>query len=241
MEITKREVIASICIVAFMLCIGFLISGKISDWENDKNAKYRKAIQITDTDIFQHGMETNLGNAFVYGDLEAVDTVSYPEISGKYFYIEKVKEEYTMHTRRVSHTTTVNGKTHTYYTTETYWTWDEVDREEKKAKEIKFCGVVFPIEKIKIPGTECVDTINKSGFVRYKYYGTGTKFKGTIFTDLRNNTITKHSKFYENSNIEKTLESCVSEWEVPVFWVAWIFLIIVVVTGFYLIDNKWLE
>ena len=29
-------------------------------------------------------MRTNVGNAFVYGDLKAVDTVTYPEIGGEY-------------------------------------------------------------------------------------------------------------------------------------------------------------
>lgn len=31
MEVTKREVIASVVIVALMLIVGFIISGKISD------------------------------------------------------------------------------------------------------------------------------------------------------------------------------------------------------------------
>ena len=53
--------------------------------------------------MFQYGMDTNVGNAFVYGDLKAVDTVTYPEISGEYMYVEKVKERYTKHTRRVAH------------------------------------------------------------------------------------------------------------------------------------------
>src|SRR5699024_9745301 len=99
MEITKREIIASIAIVAIMFVIGFFISDKITDYENDKNAEYQKAIHIEDSELFQYGMDTNIGNAFVYGDLEAVDTVTYPEIGGEYMLVEKVKEKYTMHTR----------------------------------------------------------------------------------------------------------------------------------------------
>ena len=76
MEITKREIIASIAIVAIMCVIGFFISDKITDYENDKNAEYQKAIHIEDSELFQYGMNTNIGNAFVYGDLEAVDTVT---------------------------------------------------------------------------------------------------------------------------------------------------------------------
>lgn len=41
--------------------------------------------------MFQYGMDTNVGNAFVYGDLKAVDTVTYPEIGGEYMYVEKLK------------------------------------------------------------------------------------------------------------------------------------------------------
>ena len=44
MEIKKREVIVSVVIVAVMLVLGILISGKITDAQNDKNAEYYKAI-----------------------------------------------------------------------------------------------------------------------------------------------------------------------------------------------------
>ena len=80
--ITYREILASISIVAVMLLIGFVISGKISQIQDDKNAKYNKAVKIESTDLFQYGMNTNVGNAFVYGELKAVDTVTYPEIGG---------------------------------------------------------------------------------------------------------------------------------------------------------------
>ena len=106
-EITKREMLASISIIAIMLLIGLLIAGKISDYQLDKNERYNKAVKIETQELFEYGMRTNVGNAFVYGDLEAVDTVTYPEIGGEYMYIEKVKEKYTMHTRQVAHTTTV--------------------------------------------------------------------------------------------------------------------------------------
>lgn len=83
-EITKREILASISIIAVLLFIGFIISGKISDHLMDKNEKYNKAVKIEDQELFEYGMRTDIGNAFVYGNLEAVDTVTYPEIGGKY-------------------------------------------------------------------------------------------------------------------------------------------------------------
>lgn len=88
-EITKREILASISIIAMMLLIGFVISGRISNYILDRNEKYNKAIKIESSDLFEYGMRTNVGYAFVYGDLKAVDTVSYPEIDGEYMYIKK--------------------------------------------------------------------------------------------------------------------------------------------------------
>ena len=242
-EITKREIIASVSIIAIMLLIGFLISGKISEANLDRNEIYNKAVKIESTDMFEYGMRTNVGNAFVYGDLEAVDTVTYPEIGGEYMYVEKVKERNTMHTRQVAHTITVNGKTQTYYTTETYWTWDRVGSEDMKCKEILFCGSKFNSNKINIPGTHHIDTIKESSHVRYKYYGTDTKFTGTIFTDLRDNTITDNTEFHKNMNLEETVE-----WKTStgigaqiLFWIGWIVLTGFCVYGFYYIDNRWLE
>ena len=240
-EITKREIIASISIIAVMILIGVLISGKISEHQMDKNEIYNKAVKIESTDLFQYGMDTNVGNAFVYGDLEAVDTVTYPEISGEYMYVEKVKERYTKHTRQVAHTNTVNGKTQTYYTTETYWTWDRISGEDIKCKEISFCGITFKSNKFDIPSTDYIDTIKESSHIRYKYYGTGTKFTGTIFTELKDKTISDNTNFYNNMNIEETVERLESGGGEIIFWILWIILIIICVFGFYYLDNNWLE
>ena len=91
MEITKREIIISISISAVMLIIGLFISGKITDIQNDRNAEYQKAVHIEDSELFRHGMDTDIGNAFVYGDLQAVDAVTFDEIGGEYLYVEKLK------------------------------------------------------------------------------------------------------------------------------------------------------
>ena len=240
-EITKREILASISIIAVMILIGVLISGKISEHQMDENEVYNKAVKIESTDLFQYGMDTNIGNAFVYGDLKAVDTVTYPEIGGEYMYVVKVKERYTEHTKQVAHTKTVNGKSQTYYTTETYWSWDRVGSENVKCKEISFCGIAFDSNKFGIPSTNYIDTIKESSHVRYKYYGTETKFTGTIFTELKDKTISDNTYFYNNKNIEETVDCLESEGEEISFWIFWIILIIACVFGFYYLDNKWLE
>lgn len=237
-KITKREIIMSISIIAIMLLIGVLISSKISESYMDKNEIYNKAIKTENQETFKYGMRTNVGNAFVYGDLKAVDTVSYPEIDGEYMYIKKIKEKYTKHTRTVTYTDS-NGKRKTKK--ETYWTWDEVDRESKKCKEISFCGVTFDVGKIDIPGANYIDTIKESSRIRYKYYGTDTEFKGTIFTKLENNTISDNTGFHNDKTIEETVKSLESGGGLIVFWIFWILLICGCVYGFYYIDNRWLE
>lgn len=238
-EITKREILASISIIAIMLLIGVLIAGKISDHELDQNEKYNKAIKINTQDLFEYGMRTNVGNAFVYGDLKAVDTVTYPELNSSYMYVEKIKERYTKHTRTVSDYDDEGNKIGEHE--EEYWTWDRVDSEERICKEISFLGHIFTSDKIDLPGTEYIDTIKESSHVRYKYYGVGLEFTGTIFTELKDGTILNNTPFYKNKSIEETVEHLESGSMLVIFWIFWIILIGFCVYGFYYIDNEWLE
>ena len=236
-EITYREILASISIIAVMLLIGFVISGKISQIQSDRNAKYNKAVKIESADLFRYGMDTNVGNAFVYGDLEAVDTVTYPEIGGEYMYVEKEEEHYNRHTRTY---TTTDGKGHTKIHTEVYWSWDYAGSESKQCKEVSFCGIVFDSNKIELPSADYIKTIKESSHVRYKYYGTKTKYTGTIFTELKDKTISDSTSFYELS-IEETKDLLEKNSGVVIFWIIWIIVMVLAVFGFYYIDNEWLE
>lgn len=238
MEITKREILASISIIAIMILFGILISTKISEYQMDKNEIYNKAVKIEDQNMFQYGMDTNIGNAFVYGTLEAVDTVTYPEIDGKYMYISKVEEHYNRHTRTY---TITNSKGHRQTRTKTYWSWDYAGEENLKCKEISFCDITFSSNKIRFPDCKYINTINNSGFVRHKYYGVNTKYEGTIFTELKYKTISDDSPFYDGITIEKTVDYLESGIPIILFWIVWIILIVIVVFGFYYLDNRWLE
>lgn len=242
MEITKREIIASVTIIAIWICIGFLISGKIADHEQDINAEYDRAARITDPDLFSHGMATNLGNAFVYGELAAEDPVTYPELEDNYSYIRKVKERYTEHTRTVTKTrTNSKGETETYEEDETYWTWDEVDRENRESKSFTFLGTIFSVDKFKIPSLSYLDTIRESGVIRYVYYGTPAEMTGTAYTVLENGTIEDHSEFYDGMTIEAVADMLESGGGEIVFWIIWIVALCAVVYGFYYLDNHWLN
>lgn len=141
-----------------------------------------------------------------------------------------------MHTRTVTYTTGSGKHRQTHTKTKTYWTWDRVGSEELKSKEVSFCNVVFKIKKNEIPDAEYIKTIKESSHIRYKYYGTSKKYIGTIFTNLKDNTISDKTPFYKDMDIEKTIK-CLEDKEVlaqVLFWLFWIILTSGVI-GFFLL------
>lgn len=241
MKITKREVLFSIVIICVMLVIGLIISDKINDSILEQNQKYNTALQINeDADLFRYGMRTNVGNAFVYGDLTAVDPVSYPEIEGSYGSVTKVTERYTMHTRTVTKTRTVNGKTQSYTEIEHYWQWDKINSNHIHASTITFLGVEFPYGTIDGFHESYITTVNTGYHLRDKYYGSEVSYNGTLFTVLGDGTISQPI-FYNNSSIETTLNYLTNSHAVVFFWIFWMLLICGAIYGFLYLDNKWLE
>lgn len=238
-EITARELLFSVIIVIFMLTVGFFISEKISSVNDEKNQEYEQAAKIdNDRELFEYGMRTNIGNAFVSGTLKAVDTVSLPEIDGEYAYITKIKEKYTQHTKIVEHS---DGK-HTWTTVETYYTWDVVDHEDFACSRITFLDHEFECETIKFPKERYLETINESSRIRYKYYVRDIEYSGTIYTWLGDNTISK-ATFIENKGINDAVEYMCgfSKAGVVIFWIVWIIFIGAAVYGFCYLDNRWVE
>lgn len=243
-EIKPREIICSTTIIAFMLIIGFVITGRINDYISDVNKEYNVAMKINnDKELFEYGMRTNVGNAFVYGELKAVDTVSYDEVKGEYMYIEQITEKYTMHTRQVEHTVGSGKNMRTYYTTEVYWTWDKIGSDSKKSKEITFLNVKFNSSKIELPSTDYIDTVSAGYHLRHKYYGVKTKYKGTIYSELKDKTIQDKSKFYKNYKVDEAVELAKENATIGliIFWMIWIIVIGLVIFGFVSLDNKWLD
>lgn len=241
MEIKKSEIIASIVIIAVMLILGFAISGNIRQKLLEKYQEYDTAVQIDSEELFRHGMDVNIGNAFVYGDLKTLDPVSLPEINGEYSYLKKEEQEYRKHTRPVTKTyTDSKGKKHTKTETEEYWTWDTMRTYTKTATQISFLNVEFEYEKIPFPSSHQLEIISTGYHRRNVYYGTDTDFQGTIYTNLKDDTINKTS-FYKNQTILETIENLESGSELVIFWIVWVLLTIGFVVGFYYAENRWLD
>ena len=237
-EITKREIIVSFSILALMLIFGFSLSELIEDRVEDKKRMYNQALQVDSKELFEYGMETNVGNAFVYGTLKAVVPVTYEEIGDNWLWIEKERQEYTRHEREVRHE---DKDGNVYYTTEVYYTWDTVFSEDKHSEKITFLGVEFAYNKIRVADTDYIDTIYWSSDVRYVYYGTPPEHTGTIFTKLSDGTIEDNLHLYENQTIAEVLEEKNQSYAQFVFWLLWIILTIAAVGGFYYLDNSWLD
>lgn len=231
-----------------MLLVGFAISGKLEAAQIENNAEYYKAAQITESDLFQYGMDTSIGNAFVQGDLEAVDTVTFPEIDGKYMWVEKAEQHYNRHEREVQKK---DKDGNTYTEIEVYYSWDTENVDSLHAEQIKFLGVVFPYGKIKLPSPDYITTIKGNSVwswtsgeyvkVRYQYYGCSGPYNGTIYSDLRDGNIADNTSFYTGWTINHTIEQLTSSFGLILFWIFWILLTGGLVFGFVYYENDWLE
>ena len=236
-DITKREIIASFGLLAIMIMLGIIISGAIADYSERAKKEYNQAIQIDSKELFEYGMETNVGNAFVYGQLKAIDTVTFDEVGGQWLWIEKEREEYTRHEEEVEYT---DSEGNTYYETEVYYSWDVVSSKEKHSEKITFLDHEFDYDQIKVYGSEYIDTIYKGMRTRYNYHGKPIEYTGTIFTRLHDGTIDK-TRLEENQTIQEVLEEKNQDYGLVFFWIIWIMLTIAAIYAFYYLDNRWLE
>lgn len=240
-NLTLREFLFSIGIVLIMLAGGFFLSEKIASANDEANQEYYQAIKIDgDAGLFQYGMKTSVGNAFVSGTLEAVNPVSHSEIDGEYAYIEKITEVYTMHTKVVDDYDKDGNKIGSHV--ETYWEWDVVDKESMHCDSIRFLGIDFAYGTINFPGSSYIETVKVSSKVRHKFYGCDTVCEGTVYAVLKDNAVTS-ATFVNGADIDGAVEYMCSGGTAALvfFWIFWVVLICGAVFGFCYFDNKWLE
>lgn len=237
--VTNREILASIVIVLVMLTIGVSVNGSIQNHNIEKDHEYNTASRIDSKDLFEYGMRTSVGNAFVYGDVHTVDPVTYEDIGGEYSYVKRVYEEYRKHTRTVTKTKTVNGETVTYTEEETYWTWDTIRTDSRHSKYMTFLGVQFDY-KIPVPPYSHIATKSAGYHKRYKYYGSETDFSGTAYCRLIDNDM-EVNDFFHYTDIDSSYKRVTSHAPACVFWIFWMFITAGIVYMFVVIDNRWLE
>lgn len=244
-EITLREVMFSILILGMFAFLGFLVHSAIDKKVDDSTLKYRQAVSIQDEGEFRHAMDTDVGNAFVRGKVEAVTPVKTKLVKGEYLRIHVDHQKYRMHTRVVTYTTyDSKGRPHVHHRTVTYWSWDTVNSFTTNSQEVVFCGSKFKYDKFEYSCANTDETIVGGGTFnneRDVVYTTKDGFTGTIFADLRNGSVTGRPTMV-GRGIEKyreSLEKCT--WPYVLFWILWIVLTVVAIVLFYIIDNRWLE
>lgn len=241
-EVTKREVVSSIIIVLAMISIGYFISIAIHNSVSVSNEKYFKSVKIdNDADLFDHVINTEVGDIMTYGKLKAIKPVSDSMIDGEYLSIQKIEEHYIKKTRTVTYTDS-NGKTKTR--TETYWEWDEVSKDVSTVKTFEYLSRTFDISKVKLYNYSHRETVKKNGFskVRWQFYVIPKEFDVTWFSVANGKDINK-IEMYIGRNINSVINDKEREADNSsiIFWIIWSMLIIGVVVGFVALDNKYLN
>lgn len=260
MEITLREVIASLAIIFVMIAIGFSIHSNIHDSILEKNERYSKAPIVTSLDLYDYVKKTSIGEVFTSFELEAAQPQKIAELEGEYLFIEKIKEHYTRHTKTV---TKRDSKGKTYTETKVYYSWDKVNTEIFKSSEVIFNEDVYLIDKFsrydyftvnlselgtdylkdnyyKIKNQYAYEDSND----RYYFCVSPKKITGSVFVNLINDEIQDNRvKLYTNVSPEELKSKHIENpiFMLTLFWVLWIAFTGALVAIFYFIDNRWLE
>lgn len=242
-ELTLHELLMSCFIVGVLMFIGYCISNTIERHVHNKQLIYRQAAQIDKNgEQFELALNTDIGNAFVEGNIKTIDTVKHPKLNGEWMSIDARYQKYTMHTRVVTYTTTDSkGRSKTHHRTETYWTWDLYKREHHTSNKLKFLGVELPISKFKFNNCQQSIIVDNGYHRRICFTMIPKTLFGTAFMTIRNKSIDGHAEFYNNTSIKPLYEYYTTSYAVTIFWIIWIILIIGGVILFFVSDNLWLH
>jgi hypothetical protein len=242
-EITLREFLFGFLIIGIMTTIGYFCSDMIGQSVHNSKLKYKQAIQIDgNPDEFKWALNTDVGNAFVYGKIKTLNPVSHEKLNGSWMRIGIRHQEYRMHTRRVPYTVVVGGKPKTRYRTQIYWSWDTMKRETLQAKSVEFLGVEIPLCKFIFDELPSNTTIVSSGKgKRMVFDHTPVEVRGTTFTTIKDKEISHNSHFWVGKNLKSVYDNLTHSSATTCFWVFWIILTFGVVIVFFVVENSWLE
>lgn len=235
MEITKRELLVSISIFAVLISISIAFSSKIERLQTDANIKYETALQIDNSpEQYKYALETNVGNVFAYGTVQAKDIVSIDDVSG--MYVSRELEKYTQHIRTRHYT--VNGKSRIKI--EHYWTWDHVHTDSVTSNIVIFLGREEngSVWRNKI-STEHIKTESCGYHKRYVYRRIPDSFSGTKFGEIKNHCMDDFD--FKQVTIKESLNSFRIGWYIPIYWVCCSILIAAILLLWFWLENDYLN
>ena len=240
-EVTKREMFVSAIFMLLAFIAGVCIAGSIRSCENDANVKYYQAVKIADSTQFNYALKTNAGHTLAYGTVAAVGYVT-DEGIGNYMTLTRVLEEYRKHHRTVCSGEGKNRHCHT----ETYWSWDAIGRDRFAVSQVRFLGRNFYYHAFpELPGEHYVGIVKlpSRGFFsnkqRYVYHGRELSYTGTVYANIDNHQF-NDAKFLNGENLDTAVDCLIHKWGVPVFWVGFGIIVIVLVVLFVAMPNEWL-
>lgn len=207
-NISKKEFWLGIAVALIALAVAVFFEPAIKDGMLKNIQTYEQALRVdNDSKVFAYAQKTNVGNVLAFGDFEALQPQSIPELQGSYAVILKVKEHYTMHTRQNCSTDSKGNET---CTTETYYSWDTVKRWHWESQDYSFLEVKFQAAKLELPEAQRIFLDDKtmsanlkgfydqwnlyeqqffgqpSGDDRYYFEALPLKFAGTMFVRFLN-------------------------------------------------------
>ena len=224
-NMVKKLIGGTITFIALTF-LGLNISSEIEENQEMKKEQYENAARIETTKQFAKAIKDGIGYAFVYGELAAVNPITYPELEGEYLEIKKAKERYVKHVETIVDKGTDGSITGCH--TETTHRWETENVERKKCENVTLLGVTIQTSKIKLPQKNYITAIEESRDLRYCYYGTESKLKGTLYTKLVNNSL-EEAQFYENKDIGQTVEYLENGAWIIIFWILWMLLTMAII------------
>jgi uncharacterized protein YozE (UPF0346 family) len=248
-DITVRELIAAPTIIGVFVILGFIIAGKIDDKVQSANLMYNTAPHVENAMDFKDRLANDKRHIFASGNLVAENPIDFNSVyaslrcapplsdlpSGKYLYIEIMREHYTRHTRI---RTDDNGKRHR----EVYYSWDCKETASKWASNVVFNEVIFPTSKFNFHISSRYINCETHFDDRWTFRAIKENWDGIIFTEVANNDISDETDFYiEYESIDELLNQLTSSHAILIFWIAWSILIVLALVGFFYIDNAWLD
>lgn len=167
-----------ISLVTFIVSgsIGFILSNNFISNANQQASYYQTMQVANDTDRMNYLMSTSGGRTGINkAKIHAVDSVKRDELNKDYQYIERTREEYTMHTETY---TTTDSKGNSTIHTRTYWSWDYDGSESKQAKYVTVNGFKIKSSAIDLPQYDL--DLKDNMFNKNIEYGMFFKHKGSV-------------------------------------------------------------
>lgn len=271
-EITPGEILFSILMFIFFLIGGLFISEGILVHSNENAQKYISAIPIdNEPRLFKHSLSTNAGKCLLYGEFNAINPISVPELKNEFLAIQVFYENYIVdiHYKIVEDS---NGNKKQVKVDNSRWE-ASVFQDTYFSNDLEFMGVTFPVTKFEYTFSSLLlnkDTVSTSckytndhrymykrsiskyapqnGDIRWRYSIVPKSFSSTVLADLNSNDIfnvdnPKNSIKVFNSTIEEVINHYKNIGSIYniFFWIIYSIVIFVFILLFVNLRNKWLD